>query len=233
MYWVGFLLMVSVAVTAREKARHEIGVGIGTIILNPYNESDMLNNEPKWEFNTIFKQNTYRHWLIQSRSLQSTTSYSTPPLYYLNTISKRTAFRFSYQYTFQKGMVADRFQNEQGKAAIFRYIFKQSNLNVGFSYILFMKEYLDIYVASDLETIWQKRKEDRIMYGGEMCDVFQYLEEDKGYPGTQLHFYLNQIVGFKIPFTQHVNVRYEFSGKFVGVEARLQPINRLSVNYAF
>jgi len=226
-------LLFPLAHFAKVKRSHEIGIGIGTIMLNPYNESALLKNHQKWTFNTVFKQNCYSHSMIPTADLGNTESYSLPTFYYLNKMSKRTSFRVSYQYAYERGEANGLFQNEQGKAATFHYLFKQSNLSVGFSYVLCKKKYLDVYVASDFETVVQKSKEDRIVYGGGMCYFYQYIKKNEATLSTQFNFNLNQIVGIRIPVTNRFGLRYEFSGKLVQLEARLQPINRLSLNYSF
>ncbi len=231
------VLLVSFSFILSVKAQtsfcHRFGMGAGSVELNPYGQYASMNNEPIWKFNTVFKMNLYNHSAIPSAMLKKTSSYSTPVFYYEGSFSQRSALRMSYQYSNEKGHVSDLFQNEKAEPAVFHYAFRQHTLNSGYSYTFLFKQHIQLYVASDIETVIRQLNENPILYNGGGCLINEYVDESKTTSRTQLAIFLNQILGVSLPISKQVIVCYECAGKFVAGDVRLKPVNSLSVMYSF
>ena len=214
---------------AQEIKEHEVGIGIGYIQLNPYAEHYASLYESKWTFGTIFRQTPFQSGYYAIKDLSISENFTSPVVYYTERISKRSSWRASGQYMYQKGHS----KTSTHIDGVFHYEEKKTMISTGYSFKFFVRKYLQAYIGADLELIYAIRKQNEILFEGYICWINMRVNENSYITHTNINFFLSQFAGFRVPISKRINIGYECSAKFLGTELMLRPISRLSVNYEF
>jgi len=214
---------------AQEINEHEIGIGIGYVEVNPYSESYISKYNSKWTFGTIFKQTPFQNYYYKINDISISQHFTSPMIYFTERISKRSSWRASGQYMYQKGHS----KTSTHIDGVFHYEEKKTMISTGYSFKFFVRKYLQAYIGADLELIYAIRKQNEILFEGYICWINMRVNENSYITHTNINFFLSQFAGFRVPISKRINIGYECSAKFLGTELMLRPISRLSVNYEF
>lgn len=222
-----------VASNAQRNYVHEFGLGLGSVELNPYLDHYSQRSEHKWTFNSIFKQNSYSNVNVDLSKISKKRTFTTPKLYYTNKATLRSSFRAAFQYAKERGEIVSEFNNEFDEPGMFHFEQKLFATTLGYSYTFLNHKKLSLYVASDLDIMYKKINENKIEYYGGDCFIVIRVNEQAVLKRTDINFRVNQILGIKFSVLPRLNVSYELSGKVVGMDIHLLPVNRLSLDYMF
>jgi len=226
-------LLLAFDVFSQQNLKNEIGLGVGSIELNPYLENYAMRSENKWTFNTIFKQNTYTNYNLDISRISNKHSFATPCIYYTNKATSRSSFRTSFQFARENGEVASVFNNEFNEPGIFKYDQKLYNISLGYSYNVVNRKKLKVYVASDLDLLYKIIQENEIEYFASGCILNIQINEQVLIKRTSVNMKMNQLLGMKLRISPCLNATYELAGRLIETEVRLRPMNRLSLDYMF
>lgn len=229
------ILILSFKSYAQEKPIHEIGIGIGYL---EYNPSRATPNLEPWFHQSLFKQDALLLGKYRKDIIRLDKHVVSPTLYYSNRMSAREMLRTSFQYQYQKGAIINTFFNEINRIADYRFVLKQVNWTLGYSYSFLKLKSIQFYGATDLEVMLTKGsysdiKDSKTYDGGFESWSWYYIDEEKMESATQFQFNPIISVGAHIPIFRSLSLTYEGSIKTIHDEIRFRTLNRFSLNYAF